>query len=213
MSLDNFMLFADYFGTAVFAISGAIAAVKNRMDIFGIIVIASVTAIGGGTLRDIILNKSVFWVKNPVYLLIIFLSAIATFVVAKIAVKTERFLTVFDAAGLAFFTVIGTSQTLPTTYSWLLPLVMGVMTGVVGGMLRDLLCGFRPYVLRREIYATASVCGSLALIAMYKMHWDNPVAVIISICITFGIRMLAVRWNLSLPKTLSLPSDNGSGES
>ncbi|MBP3191833.1 trimeric intracellular cation channel family protein [Natronogracilivirga saccharolytica] len=194
------MYILDLLGTATFAVTGALAAGRKRMDIFGVVVLGCVTAIGGGTLRDVILgNHPVFWISNNVYLLVATLAAVGTFLLVRYWRVPMRTLVYADAAGLAIFTVIGFQRGLEVTGSYSIAVVMGVTTGVVGGMIRDVLAGEIPLILRREIYASASLCGAILFALMHYFQFPGVWAVIVAVLTIFTIRLAALRWNVSLP--------------
>ena len=157
----------DLFGVAVFAMSGALAARQLRMDPFGAIILGSVTAVGGGTLRDLLLGYSVFWIAENSYIYVIMISALLTMIWPLKRGWPYRIMTLADAFGLALFTVLGMERALQAEVSPLIAVIMGVMTGVAGGIIRDLLSGQIPLILRREIYATASLAGALTFIGYY----------------------------------------------
>lgn len=190
----------DIFGTAVFAVSGALAAGRKQMDLFGVVVLAVVTAVGGGTFRDLVLGATpVFWVRDPLYLGTATAAALLTFGAARITRIPPVGLQLADAVGLATFTVIGTQAALVHAVSPAVAVLMGVMTGVLGGMVRDVLAGEVPLVLRREIYATASLCGAVALVGIEAAGAEANVAVGAAATVTLCLRLVALRWKLSLP--------------
>jgi uncharacterized membrane protein YeiH len=190
----------DLFGVAVFAISGSLAAGKKGMDVFGVIVLGLVTAIGGGSLRDILLDAGpVFWVDDPVYLLVAIVSSILTFIAVRVISVPWRGLLISDAFGLAIFMAIGTSKALTISNSPSVAIVMGVMTGVAGGMIRDILSAEVPLILRKEIYATAALCGSLAYIILNGLGLPDITCLAISATTTLLIRLAAITWGFSLP--------------
>lgn len=190
----------DLFGIAVFAISGALVAGRKRMDVFGIVVVAIVTAIGGGTIRDVILGiHPVFWIADPRYVIVAVVAALVTFFASPSIRFPLRLLLLFDAFGLAFFTILGCQRTLGTSVSHTIVVVMGVLTGVAGGVVRDLLCGEIPLIFRREIYATASLAGSLAFVLFMEIGLDLRAASITAIAIALFVRLAALRWRLALP--------------
>jgi uncharacterized membrane protein YeiH len=199
----------DLAGTAVFAISGALAAGKKHMDIFGVMLLACVTALGGGTLRDIILGRlPVFWVKDALYLSIAVSAGVFTFIFAGRWRFPMRALLYADAIGLAVFTVIGFEIGFAVTRSFVIAIVMGISSGVVGGIIRDMLAGEIPLILRREIYASASACGGALFAAMLYFNAPSLLTIVLSISVTLGIRLIALRWNLALPQLrLSEPMD------
>lgn len=200
----------DLFGVAVFAITGSLAAGKKRMDLFGVVVLATVTALGGGTLRDLVLGSGpVFWVSAPIYLLVAVATAIVTFFLVRFFGLPLRLLSVADAFGLAVFTVLGTQKTLDMGISPGIAVVMGVMTGVVGGMIRDVLSGEIPLILRREIYATASLCGAVIFCIISVALQNQGIAAVASVIVTLGLRLSAIKWKMSLPLYISHKNDEG----
>ncbi len=204
----------DLFGVAVFAVSGSLAAGRKRMDVFGVIVLGLVTAVGGGTLRDILLDIGpVFWIKDPAYLLVAVVFSLMTFSYARIHSVHRMGFLISDAFGLAIFTAIGTAMALNTTESYSVAIVMGVMTGTAGGMIRDVLSAEVPLILRKEIYATAAFCGAIAYIIMITMAFPAFTCLLISAIVTLAIRLAAIHWGLSLPvfvvKEISSKPDSG----
>jgi len=190
----------DLFGVAVFAISGSLAAGRKRMDLFGVLVLALVTSLGGGTLRDLLLgNTPVFWVDDLSYLLVVLVASVGTFIAVRALPVPKRVLLIFDAFGLAVFTMIGAEIALEFTGSGVVAVVMGIMTGVVGGMLRDVLSAQVPLVLRKEIYAIASLCGAIVYVVMSNLGAADGASITVSIMVTLAIRLAAIRWGLSLP--------------
>jgi uncharacterized membrane protein YeiH len=194
----------DLCGIAVFAVSGSLAAGRKRMDIFGVVVLGLVTALGGGTLRDTLLDTGpVFWVTDPSYLLIGVVASVLTFVVVRRLSVPWRSLLLSDALGLAVVTVLGTAKALDATDSGSVAVVMGIMTGVVGGMIRDILSAEVPLILRKEVYATACLCGSLIYVAMSRLALPGTACLIVPVLTTLSIRLAAIHWGLSLPRFVS----------
>jgi len=198
----------DLFGVVVFAVTGALAAGRKRMDLFGVTVLALATALGGGTARDLVLGTgSVFWVADPLYVVVGAAAAVLTFIVARLWRLPERVLLVGDAFGLAVFTVIGADKALGLDVSPAIAVLMGMMTGTVGGMIRDVLSGEIPLILRREVYATASLCGAVVFVVLASVFpgaWANAAA---AVAVVLAIRLAAIRFRLSLPTFL--PSGEG----
>ena len=200
MNPEQIIYGLDLFGVAVFAVSGSLAAGRKRMDVFGVIVLGLVTALGGGTLRDTFLDSGpVFWVDDPGYLLIAVIFSLLTFIAVRVISLPWLGLLISDAIGLAVFMAIGTAKALVITNSASVAIVMGVMTGVAGGMIRDLLSAEVPLILRREIYATAALCGSLAYVLMIRFDVPNIPCLMLSAAITLSIRLAAIHWGFSLP--------------
>ncbi|OLQ79973.1 hypothetical protein BIT28_01605 [Photobacterium proteolyticum] len=191
----------DMFGTAVFAASGVLMAGRLRMDPFGIVVLASVTAIGGGTIRDMALGATpVFWITDTSYLWVIFITCL----IAMLAIRKPKqmpwyFLPVADAIGLAVFVAIGVEKALRFGASPMVAVIMGVMTGCGGGVIRDILAREIPMVLRTEVYATACILGGIVHTTALMLHVDASVATLAGVITTLTIRLAAIRWHLSLP--------------
>ncbi len=199
----------DLFGVAVFAITGSLAAGRKHMDVFGVVVLAIVTALGGGTIRDLVIDAGpVFWVSDPVYLLVAAVAALVTFLVGRFYDFPRHTLLTADALGLAVFTVVGIERSLAFEIYPGIAVVMGIMTGVAGGMLRDVLSGEIPLILSREIYATASLCGAVVFIVILTAFQSHAFAVVASILVTLSLRLSAIRWNLSLPVFISRDDKN-----
>jgi uncharacterized membrane protein YeiH len=190
----------DLFGVGVFAVSGSLAAGRKRMDIFGVVVLGLVTALGGGTLRDVLLDSGpVFWIENPWYLLVAAGFSLLTFFAVRVITAYRKGLLISDAFGLAIFTALGTSTALLTTESNSVAMVMGVMTGTAGGMMRDVLCAEVPLVLRREIYATAALCGSFVYVMLHGLGFQPAHCIMVSVTVTLVIRLAAIHWGFALP--------------
>ena len=202
--MESYFHWFDLLGIAVFAISGTLAAWRNQMDGFGVIVLASVTAIGGGTLRDLILNAPVIWINNNSYFYAIFIAAAATILLVRNRLTIpHNTLQLFDALGLAFFVIMGTQKALDHGTSTMVAILLGTMSGVCGGMIRDVLAREVPMVLQKEIYATACILGGILYTLALEVNVDRVTAMLISMLGVFGLRVAAIYWHLSLP-TFSL---------
>jgi uncharacterized membrane protein YeiH len=190
----------DLFGVTVFAITGALAAGKKKMDLFGVAVLALATALGGGTLRDVILGAyPVFWISNPTYIFVGTAAAVSIFVTARFVQLPAKALKFADAFGLAIFTVIGTEKAISFGVTGSIAVIMGVMTGVAGGIIRDMLSGEIPLVLKAEIYATASLCGAITFAILTKNFPAIPLPAPTAITVILALRLAAIHWKLSLP--------------
>ena len=203
MTLALTLYYLDLLGTAVFAITGLLAARRKQLDLFGAIVIAMVTAIGGGTLRDLIIDVPVFWTQHDIYIYVVVVSAMSLFFLARFRRLPIKLLLFLDALGLAVFTVIGTQKAMALGFSDPIAIMTGIMTGVVGGVIRDVLVGEVPLVFRKEIYATASFAGASIFLLMVHFSMDTDTAVIISILITLSMRVWAIIYNIELPVFIS----------
>lgn len=207
MTLDTLIYWLDLFGIIVFALSGALMAGRYQLDPFGVVVLAAVTAIGGGTIRDVVLDTPVFWTVQPIYLFVILFTALLTIVfVRKPKLIPKRFLMISDAFGLALFAVLGTQKALSLGFDLSIAIVMGTITGVAGGMIRDVLCNVIPMILRQEIYATAAMLGGCLYGLFLYLGWAENVSMICAILGALMLRLAAIYWRVSLP-AFQLPDD------
>lgn len=196
-----FIYWLDILGTAVFAISGVLLAGKLKMDPFGVLVLGTVTAIGGGTIRDLLLDVPVFWIANSTDLVVAMLTCMLTILIVRAPTKLPKWiLPVLDAIGLAVFVGIGVNKALDQDVNAIIAICMGVITGVGGGMIRDTLAREIPMILRREVYATACIAGG-AVHALSFLYLGMPQyhAMLLGIAVTLTIRLTAIRWQLQLP--------------
>lgn len=190
----------DLLGVAVFAISGALSAARKGMDFLGVVVIAAITAIGGGTLRDILLDRHpIFWIDNPTYLYVIAAAALVTLLWVRFMATPRNSLHFADALGLALFTLSGTQIGEAAGLPFIIAVLMGTMTGVAGGVMRDILSVEIPLILKRDLYATAAIAGSTFYLMLQSMGVQKPLACGVGIASVFVIRMLAILLDLRLP--------------
>ncbi|HAS63514.1 MAG TPA: hypothetical protein DCS35_13720 [Vibrio sp.] len=200
--MDSLLIYLiDLFGTAIFAISGVLLAGRLKMDPFGVIVLGSVTAIGGGTIRDMSLGATpVFWITDTNYLWVIFITCVATMLIVRRPKRLAWWiLPVCDAVGLAVFVGIGVEKAMMFQDSALVAIIMGVITGCGGGIIRDVLAREVPMVLRSEVYATACIIGGACHTSALLMGCSNDTAFLVGVFSTLFIRLGAIRWHLSLP--------------
>ena len=199
----------DYAGVAVFAVSGALAAGRKRFDLLGVVVIALVTSIGGGTVRDLLLNRQpVFWIGNPTYLLLIVATALLTVPYTRRFKAPWQTLQAADALGLALFGISGAQVAENAHLPGVILVVMGTITSVVGGVLRDVLCNEIPMILRRgNIYATAVIAGVSLYVVARSLGLSHEWATLLGMVVIAGLRFAAIAWNLSLP-VYELPEDD-----
>ena len=199
----------EHFGVAVAAISGVLAARGKRVDLFGVLVLALVAAFGGGTIRDLTLGVPVFWVHNSGFVITAAATAFVAFFIARTRELPLNVLLVADAFALAFFTTLGAEKALAFDVAPHIAVAMGVITGVAGGMCRDVLTSEIPLVFRREIhlYATASAVGAGFFVAM--RHWlpGRTAALIAGTLVTLALRLAGIRWRLALPEFGEPPRD------
>lgn len=200
MNHHQFLFIIEILGTFSFAVSGAFFAMEKRLDPFGVLILAFVTAIGGGTIRDILLGEfPVGWMQNETLILVIFFSAVGTMLFASWLKKINTTLFLFDAMGLGLFTIMGIEKALAHQLSMEVCVALGTVTGCFGGVLRDVLLNNVPLVFRKEIYAMASIAGGVLYFLLRESPVDNDVAKIICILIIIVVRILAVRYKWSLP--------------
>lgn len=197
------MHWLDLLGVAVFAISGTLQAARRRLDPFGALVLAVVTAIGGGTLRDLLLDqRPIFWISAPDYLLVIALATALTVIVGRWYAPPPQILAVADAAGLALFTISGTEIANRAGVHPAIAVTMGAITGCAGGLLRDILCAQLPLLLHRDIYATAALAGATTYLLLAAAGVSEQAAALLSMAATFGLRLIAIRRDLHLPPVI-----------
>ena len=195
----------DLFGTAVFAISGVWVACRKDMDLFGALVLAFVTAVGGGTIRDVLLSAPpVFWINDTLYLLVILATVMVAIVGRRWHERSKWIMQVSDALGLAVFVVIGVTKSLSFGVEPMVAIMMGVLTGCGGGAIRDLLAGEVPMVLRKEIYASAAMVGGAVLVFLEPLIQNIDITSVIAATVVLVLRLLALYKDLSLP-SFSLP--------
>ena len=190
----------DILGVIIFAISGTLMAHKKHMDGFGVVVLASVTAIGGGTVRDLILNVPVFWIQDNSYLYAILIAAFLTVIwLRKHNNFPFQYLLVADAIGLTFFNVMGVQKALDLGTTSLVAIVMGTMSGVFGGLIRDVICGEIPLVLKSELYATTCIVGGCLYCLTQYIGLSLMASMVIALSSTMLLRLFAIRWRWCLP--------------
>ncbi|MEL0112600.1 MAG: trimeric intracellular cation channel family protein [Rickettsiales bacterium] len=203
--MEQFLSIADHMAVAVFAVTGALMASRKQMDIFGFIMLGTVTGVGGGSLRDLLLGAPVFWIAAPGYIATCVVAASATFFLAHLAQSRYRVILWLDAVGLALFAVLGAEKTLALGVSSIIALVMGVMSATFGGIIRDVLGGEVPLLLRREIYVTAALAGAAVFVGLSVLGLSPLVAGVAAFIGGFGVRALALKFGWSLPAYRSRP--------
>jgi uncharacterized membrane protein YeiH len=204
--MSVFLQLIEFAGVAVFAISGALAAGRKSLDLLGVIVIAMVTATGGGTVRDLLLDRTVFWIARPEFLVVTFAAALMTIPYVRYSRPPEKFLLIADALGLALFSIAGTRIALALDAGGLIAVVMGTITGAFGGVLRDVLCNEIPMILRKgHIYATAAILGCALLVVLDALGVAANLANAAGAATIALVRLAAIALDLSLP-VFSLPA-------
>ena len=198
--LDDLIFIIDLVGVFVFAVSGALAAIRKSMDMFGVAVLALMPAIGGGTIRDVTLGQPVFWVQDTLSIWVALAAAMSCFFFARFIESRMRFLTWADAVGLSLFCVTGAEKAFAVSGSVLVAAIMGVVTGVAGGIIRDVICNEIPIVMRRgEIYATAAFVGAGAFCLLLLAGVPETIAVWSGMAGAFFTRAGGILRGWSLP--------------
>jgi uncharacterized membrane protein YeiH len=197
MSIFDFL---DLLGTAAFAISGALFAIKKRMDTLGVLSIAFVTAVGGGTLRDILIGaESITWMKDLHYIYVIIASVILAIVFRKKIGYLSKSLFLFDSIGLGIFTIIGTEIGLQNDFHPMICVALGMITATFGGVIRDTLSNEIPLIFQKEIYATACIIGAVTYLILNKFKIDQDLIHILTTVMVIVVRIVAVKFKLKLP--------------
>ena len=192
----------DLIGTAAFAASGAWLGVRRHMDLFGVLVLGLVTAVGGGTLRDLLLGDiPPFSLQDETYLYVAIIAALFVFINRERFKAFEKPLLYLDAVGLGTFVVIGTTKALDFELGFLGAVLMGLMTATAGGLVRDVLANEVPLILRREIYASACLAGGVLLVLLEQASVARPISAILAAVTVIAVRLLAIHYKWSLPKS------------
>ena len=207
----NFTVILDLLGTFAFAISGIRLASGKNVDWFGAFIIGLVTAIGGGTTRDLLLGKTPFWMVDGSYFLTTAAALLAVLIFKKKIFRWGRTLFLFDAIGLGLFTVVGISVGLEAGLAFWICVILGMMSGTVGGILRDVLLNQVPLIFRRDIYALASVCGGVVYYLFYKLEFPADFNEIVAALSVIAVRIVAIRYKIHLP--ILTPINSGANAS
>ena len=197
---DILLYLLDMIGIIACAVAGTLLAQHKGFDIAGCILVAMVNAIGGGTLRDMALDRHpLFWMTDLNYLLVITISSLVVQIFFHLSPKIDNMLNLFDAIGLAAFSVIGFKIALNQGLSPMIAVMMGVWTAILGGLLRDIICNELPLLLQREIYISASVAGSVTYLLLAHYGINSSLNEFIMLGVIFAVRMLALRFDWHLP--------------
>lgn len=190
----------DLIGSYVFAISGVLAAAEHRLDLFGAGILGTVTAIGGGTLRDMMIGSTpVAWMQDPLYFFMILLGIITALVFRKRILRFRKTMFLFDAIGIGMFTIIGINKTIGLGLPLTTALLMGVVSATFGGVVRDVLANEVPLIFRKDFYATVCVIGGICYITLLHFEVMEIAAKILSILLIISLRVLAVKYRWRLP--------------
>lgn len=200
-NMDHSFLYIllDYIGSLAFAISGIRLAAARHFDLFGALVVGMVTAIGGGTIRDLLLDITPAWMTSPAYIIIGTFALVWVIIFRKQMVRQNNTWFLFDAIGLALFTVTGMTKSIFAGFPLWVAIIMGTITGAAGGVLRDILLNEIPLIFRRDIYAMACVLGGLVFCGCIKLKFSIEVAAIACGATVLAARLLAVKYHISLP--------------
>lgn len=211
MTAKIVMLILEIIGTISFAVSGAVVGVRERLDIFGVVFVGVITAFGGGILRDLLIGRVPPVIFGNTYMILLaVLSSVAVFIITyikrnkfdELEEKIDKINNVFDAIGLAAFSVIGTEVPMTVGYSenLVLCVTLGMLTGIGGGIIRDIMVDTTPFVFKKHVYAIASIAGSFIYFSLRQANNNIIVVSVLAMTIVFSIRMLATEFRWSLPK-------------
>ena len=199
LAMPTFVQILDFIGTFAFAISGIRLASAKRFDWFGAYVVGLVTAIGGGTIRDVLLDVTPGWMTNPIYLICTGLALIWVILFGKYLIHLHNTFFIFDSIGLALFTVVGVGKSVALGYPFWVAIIMGSITGAAGGVIRDVFINEIPLIFRKEIYAMACVFGGVVYWGCHLLAMDTVLTQIISGSSVFVTRILSVKYQICLP--------------
>lgn len=189
----------DYAGTLVFAISGVLAGVERKFDLFGVFILGFVTAVGGGTLRDVLIGSTpVGWMQHEMYIYIIMASVPLCYIMKELILKMKKGIFLFDTIGIGLFTILGLQKTLDMGLSPLVAVMMGVVSAVFGGVIRDVLSGQTPLIFSKEIYAFACLFGAV-LFLITSLYLPESIAMSVSIMAVITIRIVAIKRDWGVP--------------
>ncbi len=195
-----FYFLIDILGIISFSISGVLVAIDKKLDLFGVFIIAFVTSVGGGTLRDMLIgNTPVAWMKDLTYVSVIFGTVVFAVIFRKRLKHFRKSLFLFDTIGIGLYTMVGIEKGLEAGLLPIMCIILGTITASFGGVIRDILCNEIPVIFRKEIYATACILGGVSYFLLRKLSFDNAYAYVAAIGIVIGVRLLAVIFKITLP--------------
>ena len=195
----DFVTLCDYLGTFAFAVSGIRLASSKKIDLFGAYVVGLATAVGGGTIRDLLLGLTPFWLTQSSYVIITFIALLYVAIFRKIGIRMSPTVFIFDAVGLGLFVIVGMDKAFSQGYPEWVAIIMGVITGSFGGLIRDIFLQEIPLIFRKDLYALACVFGGLVYTALFHLGITQGVAQVISAVSIILCRILAVKYHLGLP--------------
>ena len=204
----NLLEIFDLIGTGAFAISGALVAMRKRLDVFGVFIIGFVTAVGGGSLRDLLIDRHpLLWLEDMNYLIAITIGVIIAILFKSQLRKISRSLFLFDAIGLGIFTISGTQLGMAANLNPVISIALGTLSASFGGVIRDILCNEIPVIFRREIYATACIIGGALFLVLSHFKALETINYSVTIFAVISIRIVAAKWNLALPSIYKKAED------
>lgn len=196
----SFFNILDLLGTIAFTVSGALVAMNKKFDPFGVFIVGFVTAVGGGTLRDVLIGRvPVSWMEQTYYVYTILATVILAIIFRNKLKHLSKSMFLFDTIGLGIFTIIGTEIGVQSNLSPIISIALGTMSAAFGGVLRDILCNQIPVVFRKEIYATAAIIGAITYIILHNLGVNSSIIYVSTTTIVIIIRLIAVKYHLSLP--------------
>lgn len=197
--MDQVIYYIGVIGSVAFAISGALNAMNKRLDPFGVFIIAFATAVGGGTVRDVLIGKSVFWLVDPIYMYFIIAGTVVAIIFRGKLNYLRKTLLLFDTIGLALYTIIGVQIGLAANLDNVSCIALGTLTGSFGGVVRDILVNEVPVIFKKEIYATVSILGGSVYLLLALTNINHILLQLIPIALIIGIRFLVIYYKISLP--------------
>ncbi|USG61094.1 trimeric intracellular cation channel family protein [Sneathiella marina] len=203
--MPSFIDFLDVLGVAVFAVSGALVASRKEMDLVSFGLLASLTGIGGGTLRDLLLDQPVFWIEQPYYLVTCLIVAILVYFTAHVFQRRFIILLWADAIGVAAFSVMGAEVALRSGANELVAIVMGMMTATFGGLARDVVCAEPVLIMRKELYATCAMAGATVYVGVAALEASFIISALAGFTVAFALRAGGIHWGWTLPPYKTRP--------
>lgn len=195
----DFTLILDILGVVAFSISGVLTSLRKRMDAFGILIIAFVTSIGGGTIRDVLIGNSVMWMREMTYVYVIIITTILAVIFRKKLSYLRKSLFLFDTLGIGLYTVVGVEKGISAGLSPIICVAIGTISACFGGVIRDILCNEIPEIFKKEIYATACILGGFSYFIMLKLNFPVELIFLLSGLVVIIVRLAAVIFKISLP--------------
>ncbi len=198
--MNEILNYISITGVLAFAISGALTAMRKKLDPFGVFIIATATATGGGTLRDILVEgKTIFWIQEPTYLYFIIAGTIIAILFRNKLSYLKRHLLIFDTVGLGLYTIIGVQVGISFDLPYIICIILGTLTGAFGGVVRDILVNEVPVIFKEEIYASVSIIGGVIYIILHKLNLNTYITQLVPIFLIIVLRFLVIQYKISLP--------------